>query len=134
MRVCTRESRRPIGFTLIELLVVISILLVLLTLVVAFAPHLRERQRVTKGADLLQQWLLTAKRRAVRERTPCGVRLVPVDTSTRSLQAVTAGLDRLVPPASMSGATDGLPWRIQALSLVLVYDRDPADPSLCLNL
>src|SRR5947209_19871546 len=112
-----RKADDPAGFTLIELLVVITLLVVLVTLVAALAPGLRARQKVTRGADLLQEWLLIAKRRAARDRTPCGVRLLPADTSTRSPEAVTAGLNRTVTPAAMGGLTDGLPWRIQPQSI-----------------
>jgi type II secretory pathway pseudopilin PulG len=61
--------------TLIELLVVISLLLVLMTLAILFVPSINEQQRAARGATQLQQWLLTAKQRALRDQAPRGVRL-----------------------------------------------------------
>ncbi len=69
--------RRSAGFTLVELLVVVFLILVLATLVVAFAPRLAERQKVPRGASQLQGWLLIAKQRAKRDQLPTGVRLQP---------------------------------------------------------
>ncbi len=68
--------KRRAGFTLIEMLVALGILLVLATLLIAFGPRLAEKQRAAKGADLLQQWLLIAKQRALRDKIPTGVRLI----------------------------------------------------------
>lgn len=70
-------DRRSAGFTLVELLVVVFLILVLATLVVAFAPRLAERQKVPRGASQLQGWLLIAKQRAKRDQLPTGVRLQP---------------------------------------------------------
>jgi prepilin-type N-terminal cleavage/methylation domain-containing protein len=69
--------RRSAGFTLVELLVVVFLILVIATLVVAFAPRLAERQKVPRGASQLQGWLLIAKQRAKRDQLPTGVRLQP---------------------------------------------------------
>ncbi|MFO0936634.1 MAG: hypothetical protein U0798_09000 [Gemmataceae bacterium] len=72
--------RRP-AFTLIELLVVVSLIIVLATLTVAVAnSSLVDSYRIVGGADRLSGWLLQAKQRAVRDRTPVGLRLIP-DTS-----------------------------------------------------
>ncbi len=70
-------NRRTAGFTLVELLVVIILILVIASLVVAFAPRLAERQKVPRGADLIQGWLLIAKQRAKRDQLPTGIRLQP---------------------------------------------------------
>lgn len=74
---CSPTQRRSAGFTLVELLVVMLLILVLATLVVAFAPKLAERQKVPRGADLLQGWLLIAKQRAKRDQLPTGIRFQP---------------------------------------------------------
>src|SRR5262249_32709872 len=41
----------------------------------AFLPRVQERQRGAKGAEQMQQWLLTAKQWALRDRVPTGIRL-----------------------------------------------------------
>lgn len=66
-------SRR--GFTLIELLVVIALIMILAGLAVAFLPTIGENARVANGATMLQQMMLTAKQKALRDRVPCGIRL-----------------------------------------------------------
>src|SRR4051794_15354659 len=68
-----RTGRRP-GFTLVELLVVLGVILVLMTLVVAFVPRTMEQQRVTRAASQLQGWLSLAKQWALRDRAPRGIR------------------------------------------------------------
>ncbi len=68
--------RRP-GLTLIELLVVIAILAALFTLGVLFVPRVQEREKVARGADRVQGALLISKQRALRDRAPSGVRLIP---------------------------------------------------------
>ncbi len=70
-------NRRTAGFTLVELLVVIILILVIASLVVAFAPRLAERQKVPRGADLIQGWSLISKQRAKRDQLPTGIRLQP---------------------------------------------------------
>jgi type II secretory pathway pseudopilin PulG len=67
---------RP-AFTLVEMLVVIIIIMLLATLVVALGPKIAGEQKVAKGADQLQGWLLIAKSRAKRDQIPTGVRLIP---------------------------------------------------------
>jgi prepilin-type N-terminal cleavage/methylation domain-containing protein len=75
MRPCVRPSRRR-GFTLVELLVAMGIILVLAIIGVGLLPRLSEQKLAGRGADLLQGWLLIAKQRALRDRTPTGVRLL----------------------------------------------------------
>src|SRR4051812_34615828 len=70
-----RHTRRS-GLTLIELLVVITIMVALFALVAAVAPRMGERQRASRGADMLQGWLLIAKQRSIRDRAPRGIRLL----------------------------------------------------------
>ncbi len=86
---CVRHPDRPPArqaFTLIELLVVMAIMVILATLVYFLLPGFLGREKASKGADLVQQWLLTAKQRALRDQSPRGLRL-NVDGS-----APTAGL------------------------------------------
>src|SRR5260370_96124 len=66
---------RRSGFTLVEMLVVLSIILTLAVITVLFMPRFGERQKVPRGAGLLQGWLMMAKQRAIRDRTATGVRL-----------------------------------------------------------
>ena len=63
------------GVTLVELLVVMMIMLILATIVVAFAPGFQDAQKVGRGADQLQGWLLTARQWAKKDRLPTGLRL-----------------------------------------------------------
>jgi len=70
-----RMRGRRRGFTMIELIVVMAIILILATLAVALLPRFFEQQKATKGAGMLQGWLLLAKQRALRDRAPTGLRL-----------------------------------------------------------
>ncbi|HJT75958.1 MAG TPA: type II secretion system protein [Gemmataceae bacterium] len=108
-----RRPRRP-AFTLIELLVVMTIMVILATLVYFLLPGFLNREKASKGADLVQQWLLTAKQRALRDQSPRGVRLnidndglvrtinyieKPADFTTGYLDPNTADVG-LTPPAA----------------------------------
>jgi prepilin-type N-terminal cleavage/methylation domain-containing protein len=70
---------RP-GFTLVELLVVMGLILVLASLALMIIPSISSEQRATQGATQLQQWLESSKQRALRDRAPRGLRLVPGST------------------------------------------------------
>jgi prepilin-type N-terminal cleavage/methylation domain-containing protein len=70
-------SRKRQAFTLVELLVALVLLLTLAALALALMPRMDQNQKVARGADLLQGWLLIAKQRAVRDQVPTGVRLFP---------------------------------------------------------
>jgi prepilin-type N-terminal cleavage/methylation domain-containing protein len=72
----TTAAARRNGLTLIELLVAMAIILVLVTLTALLAPSLADKHRVAKSADLVQQWLLISRQRALRDQAPRGVRLV----------------------------------------------------------
>jgi prepilin-type N-terminal cleavage/methylation domain-containing protein len=99
MRPTNDNSRR--GFTLIELLVVMALLLVLLGLTIAFVPRFQENQRVSQGASTVQSALMIAKQRALRDRSPRGVRLQP---GTNNALWVT-DLQYIEQPEDFSGGT-----------------------------
>jgi hypothetical protein len=61
---------------LVELLVAIGIIVLLAALTVAFLPK-REVRLATQGADQLQTYIASAKSRALRDRAPRGIRLIP---------------------------------------------------------
>jgi prepilin-type N-terminal cleavage/methylation domain-containing protein len=63
------------AFTLVELLVVLSLIAFLAALAILIIPNLNDQAKAPRGAVMLQQWLLTAKNRALRDRAPRGVRL-----------------------------------------------------------
>jgi Tfp pilus assembly protein FimT len=65
------------AFTLIELLVVIILIMILAGLAAAFLPAIGDSARAAQGATLLQQWILTARQKALRDQVPCGLRLIP---------------------------------------------------------
>jgi prepilin-type N-terminal cleavage/methylation domain-containing protein len=67
-------SRR--GFTLVELLVAIGIIVALAALVLLFLPR-RDVRLANQGADQAQTYIASAKSRALRDRQPRGVRLLP---------------------------------------------------------
>jgi prepilin-type N-terminal cleavage/methylation domain-containing protein len=74
------RSRRP-AFTLIELLTVIAIIAVLAALTAIFFPNFQDTELVNRGADQLQNWLLSAKMQAKRDGLPTGIRLFPIQNS-----------------------------------------------------
>lgn len=86
-----RHHKQRSAFTLIELLVVIALILVLAGLAAAFLPSIGENSRVANGAIMVQQMVLTARQKALRDRVACGVRLVTVDpkSGAQVLNAVT---------------------------------------------
>jgi prepilin-type N-terminal cleavage/methylation domain-containing protein len=69
-----RSGRR--GFTLIEMLVVITLFMVLAGLTVAFLANFRG-SAASQGTSQVYNWLSMAKQRAIRDRNPYGVRLIP---------------------------------------------------------
>ena len=75
------------GITLVELLVVMVIMVILATVVVAFAPGFQDAQKVGRGSDQLQGWLLMARQSAKKDRVPTGIRLTV--TTVGGVAAVT---------------------------------------------
>ncbi|HTU21950.1 MAG TPA: prepilin-type N-terminal cleavage/methylation domain-containing protein [Gemmataceae bacterium] len=71
-----KTAKRRDAFTLVEMLVVIAIILAIAALAAAFAPRVSDSQNLTRAVDNLEQWLLTAKMRAKRDRLATGVRFV----------------------------------------------------------
>jgi prepilin-type N-terminal cleavage/methylation domain-containing protein len=63
------------GFTLVELLVVIAIIMILAGIAAAFLPVIGDSDRAARGGTMLQQWILTAKQKALRDQVPTGIRL-----------------------------------------------------------
>src|SRR5436305_13633665 len=76
MTMVNRSSNIRRGMTLVELLVVMVIMLILATIVVAFAPGFQDAQKVGRGADSLQGWLLMARQWAKKDRVPTGLRFL----------------------------------------------------------
>lgn len=71
----TPPARR--AFTLVELLVVMALVVVLLGIAILVVPSVLDYERSSQGASMLQGWLMTAQQRAVLDRAPRGLRLLP---------------------------------------------------------
>ncbi len=68
----------PAGFTLVELLVAIALAVVMLGLAVGLSQSTAFDSYKTVGAaDKLSQWLIAAKSKALRDKAPRGIRLIP---------------------------------------------------------
>jgi hypothetical protein len=106
------------------MLVVIGIILVLATISLAFIPTGLEKQRVRRGASLLQGWLATAKQWALRDQAPRGIRLQPLQ-ATDTTTVVSGAGPATITPTAMSGITAaGVPWSIQVGSVLAVSDAN----------
>jgi len=81
------------GLTLIELLVTMTIILIISTVLLAFAPGFRDKEKVPRGADSLQGWLATARQWAKRDRMPTGIRLVPYSGTNPAYSATTTFIE-----------------------------------------
>ncbi len=76
-----RRTNRP-GFTLIELLVAMGLAIVILGLAVGITQTSAFDSYKTVGAaDKLSQWMLVAKSKALRDKAPRGIRLIPDATN-----------------------------------------------------
>ncbi|HEV3256418.1 MAG TPA: type II secretion system protein [Gemmataceae bacterium] len=94
------RKRRP-GFTLIEMLVVITIIILLASLTVAFLPSINDHKKASDGASIVQNTLLLAKQRALRDQAPRGVRLIP-DPSNKNYAS---SLQYIEQPDDFTGGT-----------------------------
>jgi prepilin-type N-terminal cleavage/methylation domain-containing protein len=73
----TALYRRRAGFTLVELLTVMFIIAVLAAITVVVArSNIADSYTTTGATDRLSGWLMIAKNRALRDRTPVGLRLI----------------------------------------------------------
>jgi prepilin-type N-terminal cleavage/methylation domain-containing protein len=117
------------GFTLVELLVALTVLLILTTILIGFGSRLMESRRSNSGADSLQKWLLIAKQRALRDRTPTGLWIRAQDPGDQQIPSGTFAKFSYVqqPPdidfspaqISLTTSTNGMgppPYDIAALS------------------
>ncbi len=86
------------GFTLVELLVAIGIAIVLAGLAALTFPNFRQSTAVSNSVNQLQATLSVAKQRALRDKRPCGVRLIytgdPVVTELQFIEQP----EPIVPP------------------------------------
>jgi hypothetical protein len=64
------------------MLVALSIVLFLGVITFAFLPTVQDKQRVARGASLVQGWLAIAKNLAIRDGAPRGVRLRGVNNTS----------------------------------------------------
>src|SRR6516164_4564583 len=69
-RARSKRTENRSAFTLIEMLVVVSIILVITVAVVAVAPRFTDDRKLSRAADGISQWLLTAKQRSLRDQIP----------------------------------------------------------------
>jgi hypothetical protein len=109
------------------MLIVVSILMIITVTVVAVAPRFTDDRKLSRAADGIAQWLLTAKQRSYRDQIPTGVRLF-VDQNlfnqgkgslVTELQYVqqpddfkgpdTPGAGITVGPVTISGVNNGFP-------------------------
>src|SRR5262245_23598498 len=71
----SKTKRRP-GFTMMELLVVIAVVGVLAGLAIYFVPSFNTSAKSARGAADLQQLLVSARQRAIRNQSPYGLRIM----------------------------------------------------------
>ena len=114
------------AFTLIELLVVITLIMILAGMAAAFIPAMGNNARQAQGGTMLQQWILTAKQKALRDQVPCGLRLIAtpfVDPSTgASYSQVTQCLFIEQPddfPLSLGSTLRSVPGNLSQVSISL---------------
>ncbi|MBL8867985.1 MAG: prepilin-type N-terminal cleavage/methylation domain-containing protein [Planctomycetia bacterium] len=66
------------GFTLVELLVAMALAVVLLALAIGVSQSSAfDSQKVVGSADRLTEWMIAAKSKALRDKAPRGIRLIP---------------------------------------------------------
>ncbi len=72
-----RRTTKP-GFTLVELLVAMALAVVLLALAIGVSQSSAfDSQKVVGSADRLTEWMIAAKSKALRDKAPRGIRLIP---------------------------------------------------------
>lgn len=120
------RPRRRHGMTLIELLVVMAIIAVLMGLTALVLPSGNSRS-LTTAVDQIQGWGLIAKQRAVRDKAPRGLRLIPDPTDAnkfRELQYVEQPEDFVL--AGFGGSTGGVSNSIEIPSKALPGTQNTA--------
>jgi prepilin-type N-terminal cleavage/methylation domain-containing protein len=81
-------ARKP-GFTLVELLVAVALGLVLLGLgLLAANSSAFDSYKTVGAADRISQWMLVAKNKALRDKAPRGIRLIPDTTNPEFIREI----------------------------------------------
>lgn len=83
----THPLRR--GFTLVEMLVAMALAIVVLGLAIGISQTgAFDSYKTVGAADKLSQWMLVAKSRALRDKAPRGIRLIPDSTNPEFIREI----------------------------------------------
>jgi type II secretory pathway pseudopilin PulG len=83
-----RRTRRS-GFTIVELLVAVALAIAILGLAVAVLQSSAfESYKAVGAADRLSQWMIVAKNKALRDKAPRGIRLIPDATNPEFIREI----------------------------------------------